>query len=541
MATVLQRARSFVDPTTNAMVVSDFDLAEYLVWVRGRPVSGSGVLANFLHEWTHRWCFHSPVGSALALLRMRAACRTYRGRSAFDDHVRCMTASTLLEPFAEGLALFAEFDTYPGKSPWMSQTLTAALAFFAPAVETRNNPVVLVEGLLQRLRRDPLLLERKAGIYARPANECDPYLIGYLSVRSLWCQMAAACSDLDDRDLFLSFLRSYVYDDPGMVLRILDSYPSEAHASAAIVDHLSSRIHGLVTFDGLRDMVQLWMESALSGRVDVASIGASAFDEQRSNEVLQQALVADVEDDMSETLAAWMLMTLQERRITVVASTPVELRPQSPTADRLDVVVRGVHEPVSTVASEAIGDAREGELSVVASSNGHAMVVLVRTDRNVTLLTSYGDFDEAELVLARRHVANQRTSASLHAEFSANLDTAPVVSTVWEIVAERVKPALRELYGPLATLNAREAEWTQAFSELQRGGLFGMLGHDGELTRALAAIGLVNTFTTDVGLIRGFGKVLGVDEAALESAMRLAPRHGLPLVTSRGRSVLALV
>src|ERR1700740_3684062 len=73
--TLLQRARSFVDPTTNEMVVSDFDLPQYLAWVRGRPVAGSGVLANFLHEWTHRWCFHSPVGSALALLRMRAACR----------------------------------------------------------------------------------------------------------------------------------------------------------------------------------------------------------------------------------------------------------------------------------------------------------------------------------------------------------------------------------------------------------------------------------------------------------------------------------
>src|ERR1035437_598544 len=108
--TVLQQARSFVDPTTNSMVVRDFELAEYLEWIRGRPVSGSRVLANFLHEWTHRWCFHSVVGSALARLRRRAACRTYRGQSAFDDYVRCMTASTILEPFAEGLALFAEFD-----------------------------------------------------------------------------------------------------------------------------------------------------------------------------------------------------------------------------------------------------------------------------------------------------------------------------------------------------------------------------------------------------------------------------------------------
>jgi hypothetical protein len=162
--TLQQRARSFVDPTTNEMVISDFSLPDYLPWLRGRPVAGSRLLANFLHEWTHRWCFHSRVGSALALLRMRAACRAYTDRSEFDDYVRCMTVSSVLEPLAEGLALFAEFDTYPGDSPWMSQTLTASLTLFAPAIETDGKPLLLLEGLLQTLRRDPLLLELRQAL-----------------------------------------------------------------------------------------------------------------------------------------------------------------------------------------------------------------------------------------------------------------------------------------------------------------------------------------------------------------------------------------
>jgi len=33
----LQRARSFVDPTTNNMVVSDFELPEYLEWLQQPP------------------------------------------------------------------------------------------------------------------------------------------------------------------------------------------------------------------------------------------------------------------------------------------------------------------------------------------------------------------------------------------------------------------------------------------------------------------------------------------------------------------------
>ncbi|HYS70001.1 MAG TPA: hypothetical protein VEM14_07140, partial [Gemmatimonadaceae bacterium] len=487
-----------------------------------------------------RWCFHSPVGSALALLRMRAACRAYRRRSAFDDYVRCMTASTILEPLAEGLALFAEFDTYPGNSRWMSQTLTATLIFFAPAVETDDKPLLLLEGLLQALRRDPLLLERKAGIYAPPADVFDPYLVGYLSVRSLWCQMAAACSELNDRDLFLSYLRSYLYDDRGMVLRILGSYPSEVHACGAIVNYLLSRIGELVSFEGLGERVELWIRSAENGHVDAASIGAKAADEQRAERIMELALVADVDDDKSETLATWMLMTLQERQVCVVASTAVDLKPQ-PTTDRLDVVVPGVSEPVSNVAADSIGDSRGGELVVVASSNGHAIVVLLRVDQNVTLLSSFGEFSESELVLAKRHVANRPVSASLHEEFRANLERSPVVTTVWAFVAKRVAPAMKELFGPLATLNAKECDWPQAFSELQGEGVFGLLEHDGELTRALAAIGLVNTFSTDVALVRMMGKVLGVDDTALERAMNLAPRHGLPLVAKKGESVIALV
>jgi hypothetical protein len=525
---------------TNAMVVSDFELAEYLEWIRGRPVVGSSVLANFLHEWTHRWCFDSPVGYALALLRMRAACRNYRGRSAFDDYARCMTASAILEPFAEGLALFAEFDTYPGKSRWMSQTLATSLILFAPAVETDDKPLLLLEGLLQKLRRDPLLLERKAGIYAGPVSVLDPYLIGYLSVRSLWCRMAVACSELNDRDLFLSYLRSFFYDDPGMVLRMLDTYPSELHASQAIVNHFLARINDLVLFENLPQRVEQWIQSAETGLVDVQSIGAVAEDKLRANQMIETALVADVDDDKGETLATWMLMTLQERQICVIASTAVYFRPQ-PGTDLIDVLVQGIAQPVSTVDADTVRNATEGELAIVASSDGHAMVVLLRVEKSVTVLSSFGKFDETELKLAKRHVANRPISVSLHEEFRANLESCPVVTTVWELIAKRLTPAMKEVFGPLATLNAKEADWRQAFGELERVGLFGMLGHDGELTRALAAIGLVNTFSTNVDLVRMIGKVLGVDDMALEQAMNLSPSHGLPLVSKKGGEVLALV
>src|ERR1700759_4269224 len=108
--------RSFVDPDTNTTLIRDFDPARYLAWLEGRPLVGRGLLANFLHEWTHRSCNMSRVGSAPALLKLRSGIRTFNELDATADYLRCMTATALLEPLSEGLALFAEFDAYPGDS-----------------------------------------------------------------------------------------------------------------------------------------------------------------------------------------------------------------------------------------------------------------------------------------------------------------------------------------------------------------------------------------------------------------------------------------
>lgn len=183
----------------------------------------------------------------------------------------------------------------------------------------------------------------------------------------------------------------------------------------------------------------------------------------------------------------------------------------------------------------------EGELSIVASSNGHGMVVLLRVDQSVTVLSTSGRFDESEVELAKRMVANRPISASLHELFRERLENSEVVATVWDLVSQRVSQAMKDLFGPLATLNAKDADWREAFSELLRKGLFGMLGQDEELTRAVAAFGLANTISTDLTLVQGICKVLDVDDEAVEEAINLSTSHGLPLIVRKENSVFALV
>jgi hypothetical protein len=530
--------RSFVDPTTNQMVISDFDAAAYLEWLKGRPIRGSAVLANFLHEWTHRWCFHSPVGSALSLLRMRAATRMLLGRSALEDYAQCITATLSLEPLAEGLALFAEFDTYPGKSPWLSTTLTATSVYFSPALD--SGFLLPLESLLQSLRRDPSVLERKAGIYSMPASVSDPYLLGYLSVKSLWCQMAAACSSLNDRDLFLSYLRSYFYDDPGLVLKILSSALDEIRSAEQIVNHINARFRDLVSFDGLSERVQRWVTSATLGDIDVTSIGATSDQSERALLRFDQAVVADVHDDRSERFAEWTLMTLEERTICLIGATKVFLSP-STVSDKADVSLKAGGRPIYTIAAAVNRTNQEGEVIIFGTSSGHGMIVLLGVQHKTWLVSSIGKYTDEELRLAKRHLMNKDASESLHAELRMRLESSDFISAALEMVLANVNSAINEIYGPLCTLNAKEEDWRVAFEVLQKKGLFGLLGEDGELTRAVAAIGLVNTFSRAVGTIQALGPALGVEDAAIETALNLGSRSGMRLVARQGNSAVALV
>jgi hypothetical protein len=193
-----------------------------------------------------------------------------------------------------------------------------------------------------------------------------------------------------------------------------------------------------------------------------------------------------------------------------------------------------------SIHAERALTAEEGELTVLASSDGHAIVILLRVDTNMTVVSSIGEFDEKDLELSKRHVANLPISIRLHEEFREKLENSSVVATVWELVEQRVRTAMNDVFGPLATINTSEADWQSAFAAMKDDGIFGLLDHDGELTRAVAAIGLVNTLSTDVGLVRMICKVLEVDEDVLAKAMSLSPRCGLPLVVRKGDSIVAL-
>lgn len=533
-----ERLRSYVDPSTNEMLIADFDLSNYLNWVKSRPVADNLLLANFLHEWTHRWCFDSRVGATLAFLRLRAGSRLLTNDSAFDDYVRAMTAMFLLEPIAEGLSLFAEFDAYPGKSNFLSQTLTASTLFFSPAIDTDGKPEILLEGLLQQLRRNPNLLERKAAIYAKKG--LDPYAIGYLSIKSLWKQMAGAYKGFADRDLFLSYVRSYIYEDPGLVFELLKPAPSEMHAAENISNYILDRFANLLSFEDLEKKVLLWVDTAKQGKIDVTSINSNSDINNKAGFMFDKAIVEDfTKGGEYENLAMWIYMLIEERALCILGI--IDVRLEVDVDQNVQIINKATAENIYTTILPALAKYNEGKLYIIAGRKACGLMSIIGINQQAFLVSSLGEFEERDLELAKRIVANKKISENLFKDISKKLESDGFVNKVWEIVSKRVITVQEYLYGRLCTLNAQEEDWSQAFNQIKELGLHGMLGYDGELTRAVAGIGLLNSFTLNVETIKAFAPVLDIDADVLLQAFQTNQVHGLPIIAKINDSVLALV
>jgi hypothetical protein len=218
----------WVDIPTNAMtlnLVSSLGIVENMN--SGKSISPK-YLPIFLHEFTHHWCFDSPVGGALSLLyhRLDVICGQTK-ESSFEDamsegyelFLRYQTVLRILMPIIEGIALFAEFDALPTTSHSLSipAKWTAPLFF----KEHYNNPItyealvgpwkdVLVahRASLEGIGRKRLLLTAPLSGVGR-----GYYLRGYLLVKKLH-QFALERSRLfQDTDFFLTYLRNLIFND----------------------------------------------------------------------------------------------------------------------------------------------------------------------------------------------------------------------------------------------------------------------------------------------------------------------------------------
>lgn len=252
--------RSFTDPLSNLVVLSDLDLRRHIEGIRDRDLPLE-CLPTFLHETTHHWCFSSPVGLASLLLFFRArriAVLVGRDRDdrdriyqLLDAVIRYDFAQGLMRPLAEGIALFAEHDACVGHAETISEPLGLAGALFAQGFAIKSEPrwgklpLLLAGGRLTNAH-----IRRKADLLMQPfGSEGGGYLPGYLMVKNLWVHSfyALHCSHFLDTDFYLQFIRSFFYDDWELVASLLDQERRKSWALAPIADRLQVRLRAFAT------------------------------------------------------------------------------------------------------------------------------------------------------------------------------------------------------------------------------------------------------------------------------------------------------
>lgn len=361
----------------------------------------------------------------------------------------------MMRPISEGLALFAEFDLRLGSSQVISATLGSALNCFGFATDERARSLEkhmerAVHQLLLQMRSQRQFIERKAHVFAHP-HECgEGYLAGYIAVKALHTLLISRCPALEDRDLFLSFLRSYLYDDPGFALTILSDERNSANRIASYVD---SWFSALLDDRSLSQTVAAWEASVAAGTMDYRSIGSSDDASYKASERILEFF----SDEMHQgsDLAVHAFATMMERRFLVLSRVKARV---TVTYDG-SAHVTAIDDPGIVFELDQGPEAGEydGELVVVTSTGIRYLALLLVVHPSCYVVKKYvgdlgDDWEDLE-----RHVVNHKSTTTsqdgLEKILRHRIATFPEYHDVHERVRHSILVQAEDLCGKLATLN----------------------------------------------------------------------------------------
>ncbi|UIJ82204.1 hypothetical protein [Rhizobium leguminosarum] len=450
------------------------------------------------------------------------------------DVVRARAAEIVLRPLAEGLALFAEFEIVPGRGRVLSRTSVAAtICFGMPVPEGKYGSYTPAElslvALLQGTRRRPDFLKRKTGVYAMPYEYVHGYLPGYLSVKALWAALAARADALDDKDSFLAFLRSWIYDDPVLAMAIVSEDADDpTWPIRKIGQRVYDRFARLINAPDLSAIVEQWMTAVEAGAPVHTVLGSSQAEVDQASKSIFALIDRDRQDEgLLGKLANHALTTQTERKYVVLGSLQSVVTCQ-----------KGKFHIEAADATFAQGeppmpDGRfEGEVHIVMPSRSNCLLIcLAATDGEVYLLKSYGDTSDLEPTEVTGHILNRKSNESIHELLAKTLKQLPGVGDAAAFVTKNRTTLCDQIYAKLVTLHTEEASIASVLDLLRKKGLLSVVDGDHAMLRAVAAIGLANTSGSDDVSLLFFAKYLELEDGLLETAIRTASeRHGMRLL-----------
>jgi hypothetical protein len=343
--------------------------------------------------------------------------------------------------------------------------------------------------------------------------------------------------------LLLSYLRAYVYEDPGLVIALLSDSNDELQIARGVVKRVTDRLERLVNHRRLAADVAAWAGAVEDGDLSKQwlGLGVSEWEETEAYQQIESQLFDyDLKNDDQANLAGLAYMNHEERRFMMIGEIPVQIKCDGSACI---AVVPADSNICFDLPDDGLLPPGEAELFVVTASSARWMTMLVVSSGNCAPVWRFGKIPEGEWDIVRRFVLNRRLTWSIHEDLETKLDEY-VHNSALEITFNHVQRQCRiqaeTLYLDLATLIVADEHVPRVKDALSQSGLAGLLEYDEELLRALAAIGLGNSvFGTDKLFVAGF---TGVDPDAADRLIRdYASPAGMPLLISNGDHVVALV
>ncbi|HXB95510.1 MAG TPA: hypothetical protein VNU70_10140, partial [Puia sp.] len=235
------------------------------------------IFFSFVHEATHHWCFSTRLGTAAFVLKMRAYLaareivdRDFGASSVEDmmpedecqrlslgiskDYTRYCFVEKMLQPITEGLAVFAEYDSYPTDSEDIPSFLAFASLMFSGIPRTAYLKTDLPK--FEKAYRDFLIEKRvlsndgvvkKADLLMEGLSlERRPYLVGYLFIKSVQQGLILLDEKFADPNLFMQWIRNYFYNDPVLIERLFDDAITEKDIADELIAYLNMRINTIL-------------------------------------------------------------------------------------------------------------------------------------------------------------------------------------------------------------------------------------------------------------------------------------------------------
>jgi len=572
--------RSWTDPVTNWTLISGVKLDRDLSGMLQMGKYPMRLLSPFIHELVHHWCFHSPVGLTLAHMQLRARREALllandepregsRLDAVFDlleDVGRYESAVTLMRPLAEGIALFAEFDLLPGSST--AASLVSQWVAHSFETPPHGNEIAgsddYLGTILFRHRLSQACGDRKSNLLADKFTcESGGYLPGYLLVKGLWFTLVfeKGCHRFLDKDLYLIFLRSFFYEDLGLVATLLDDDVREMEAIQNIAIHFQGRFMAIIEttvsdVEAFENFISAKSPASRMELHDVYGLGTNPqlmeLGKNRLDKLTSGLEFSGEPESLQEKLKRQDQWTLAQRDLMCVGSFRDHVRVNGSgrvlvgkfaggddAGFSIPVIAVGALDDIPPTEGEGLVEffiSPSGMYRYCAISVQRRVVAVVPLSQNIpdSLLAQIKDYQpDSEAAMQQKRVVQEIVEQFLHQEgFEAIL-------THYRAEVARIAD---EFYASRSLLRTPDEHVEPCAATMRETGIFAVLEGSADDLRSLALASVATSLSFDADFIGDILKDRGISiEGLLQACDEASSKHHLPLLKQHGDLLVSYV